>query len=137
MDWMMTYQHTMWPGQCCPPMAAMPVERLEDMYPEIYRRVHPKIRRKCECEDVPGNPSMFPNPTRAAVERMTDEIYRETCAELGIGYDDDMCGCDKRQIGFGGFPGFGGFGFGRRRFLRDLISVLLIRELLFRRGRPF
>ena len=141
MDYMDNYQ-MMWPYQCNSPMMEYPTERLEDMYPDIYRRVYPRVMQMCMMKDVPGNPEMYPNPSRAAVERMTDDIYRDVSAEMGYNEDDDSWGTmDDRQFApyyggpyYGGFYGYPGFGFGRRRFLRDLIGILLIRQLLGRRG---
>lgn len=119
------------------PMAAYPTEKLEDMYPEVYHCVYPKVKNLCAMMDVPGNPEMYPNPTRAAVERMTDQIYKMSCDDLG--YAEENVEYEKMEKGqrqpfgfYGGGPFFGG-----RRFLRDLAGILLIRELLGRRRIPY
>jgi hypothetical protein len=122
------------------PMMAYPAETLENMYPECYYKIYPRVKKMCEMYDTPNNPDMYPNPTRESIERMTDNIYADVFPELGYPEEEDMDypKGKGRQFGFG--PGFGptfgpGFGFGRRRrFLRPLISILLIRELLRRRG---
>jgi hypothetical protein len=113
------------PSPYCPPKTQYPVERLEDMYPEIYHRVYPKIMRVCAEKD---DPDMYPYPSRAMVESMTDEVYMRTVMEIGDPEDDGYGMMQGRQVA----P----FGFGRRRrLLRDLIRILLIRELLRRRRR--
>jgi hypothetical protein len=130
------YYNNVMPELCCSPMAQYPAERLEDMYPDIYHIVYPMVQETCMRKDTPNNPEMYPHPTRTGVERMTDEIYKRCCMEMGISEDDDCWGEFDRQFGGSfGMPFFGGgFGFGRRRFLRDLIGILLINQLLRRRG---
>ncbi len=122
-----------WIGQCLGfPSVAMPAERLEDMYPEVYRIVYPKVLNMCCMMDVPGNPEMYPHPRREAVERMVDEIFEQCVCEMG---DPEKWRDDEendRQFVTGIGPGFG-----RRRLLRDLISILLIRELIRRRPFPY
>lgn len=131
------------PSYCKSPLMKYPVESLQDMYPEIYHRVYPKVKSICMMMDNPSNPDMQPYPSREMVERMTDNIYRSTLAEMGETDGSDYETMERQffpgGFGPGGGPGFGpdfgpGFGFGRRRFLRDLIAILLIRELFRRRG---
>ncbi len=131
MNYMPCFQ-MMNPSLCCSPIAEYPTDKLENMYPEIYYRLYPKIRQRCIMMDVPGQQDMYPNPSRAAVERMTDDIYRELIYEMGMPEEDDCT--DDRQFVPYGVSGYQGYGFGGRRFLRDLVGVLLIRELLGRRG---
>lgn len=121
--------------QATMPIAPHHIEQLECMYPQIYHVVFPKIRDMCMMMDLPGNPDMFPCPRREVVERMVDDIYARVVAEIGDpeGYEG-FAGADGRQFGvFGGFTPFGGFGFGRRRLLRDIIGILLLRQLIGRR----
>lgn len=98
-------------------------EHLEAMYPDIYNRVYPTVQMCCEIYDVPSNPGFYPYPTRAAVEQMTEYIYQNvaTAAEPQV----------NQEFGYG----YGGYGYGGG-FLRPLITILLIRELL-RRRRPY
>jgi hypothetical protein len=120
------------------------------MYPDIYHMVYPRIQQVCAEMDVPGNPDMYPYPSRAAVERMTEDIYRQIEADMEYCGDNDRTGEGDRQIApyYGAGPYLGGYygapfygygypafsGYGGRRFLRDLVGILLIRQLLGRRG---
>jgi hypothetical protein len=108
------------------PCSGSPIESLGSMYPEIYHRVYPKVRDMCMIMDTPANPGMYPAPNRAIVERMVDDIYRRTVAEIGDP-DGHFREGDERQ-----FTAFSG-----RGLLRDLIFILLIRELFRRRGRVY
>lgn len=110
------------------PMATMPTRELETMYPQMYYHVHPAVQGYC---DMMGFRSgMDFSPTREQLDSMVDDIYRNVEGQLPAEEGE----LESRQP-FGGFGGgFGGFG--RRRFLRDLIAILLIRELL-RRRRPW
>ncbi len=138
------------------PMMQYPAENLESMYPRCYHVIYPRVMRECEMMYT-QYPTMTA-PSREMIHQMTNRIYDEVEPMLaeddmkemdmqymqnshmdGMGSDYDMYS-DTRQFGglggFGGgfFPGF--FPRPRRRFLRDLISILLIRQLL-RRRRPF
>jgi len=111
------------------------VERLE-----VYVSGHLPLcvsggKKTCEMYDVPANNYMCPSPSRAVVEQMADQIYNIVVINYGI--RDDIHPMPRQFVGPGFIgPGFGGVFFGRG-FLRDLITILLIRELLFRRGRFF
>lgn len=88
----------------------VPYEHLEAMYPEMYWRINPMIMTYTEMYDVPSNPGFYPYPTRAAVEQMADAIYQQAIADPNFPME--------RQ---------------GRGFLRSLILILLIRQLLHRR----
>lgn len=88
----------------------MNYEHLEAMYPEVYWRINPMVMRYTEMYDVPSNPGFYPYPTRAMVEQMTDTIYQQVMADPNFPME--------RQGG---------------SFLRSLILILLIRQLLRRR----
>ncbi|MBZ4647107.1 MAG: hypothetical protein PWR27_2082 [Petroclostridium sp.] len=93
-------------------------------YPDIYYVIHPMVRRKCEMMDTPYNPMMQPYPSYEMVEQMTDEIVEE----LRMSHPDMM-----RDYGIQSESETEQF-FGPRGLLRALIAILLIRELLRRRG---
>lgn len=111
---------------------------LEECYPEIYKIVYPMIKVKCD--------NFRGNITNDQIENMTDEIYfaldssetvenrsTNTTSVTNIGKttvdkkvetkinDKEIEHRETRQI---------------NRSLRDLIQILLIRELLNRPGRP-
>lgn len=121
----------------CSPIANYPSESLESMYPDIYNRVYPKVQHMCNMMDTPNNPQMYPCPRREAVERMTDDIYMQVMNEMDENYWDTMT---QQQIpGYDDYYG-GGYrrgSFRRGGFLRDIVSIILIRELLGRRRRRF
>lgn len=96
---------------------------LENSYPEIYKIVYPMITKKCE--NVRES-----NITKNDIENMTDEIYYalESKNEIQVNIKkrpevkvSEATG-ERRQLNGG---------------LRDLIQILLIRELLNRRIPPF
>lgn len=96
---------------------------LENSYPEIYKIVYPMITKKCEN-------ARESNITKDDIENMTDEIYYalESKNETQVNIKkrpevkvSETTG-EKRQLNGG---------------LRDLIQILLIRELLNRRRPPF
>ncbi|KXG79000.1 hypothetical protein [Thermotalea metallivorans] len=89
---------------------------VERMYPEIYHRIYPHVCRICDREDHPYNHRMYPFPKREIIDRMVDEVY-------GQMEEDEMY---RTPDGFGS----------QRNLLRDLIAILLIRELLDRRRFP-
>jgi hypothetical protein len=110
------------------PMMQMPQEQLESMFPRCYHIIMPEVENMCHRMFCMHGP-MF-NPNRQMLESMVDEIDRKVCDDVDMDYQDfDKCD-DDRQFGFGGFGG------GRRRFRRDLITILLLRSIL-RRRRPF
>ncbi len=92
-----------------PPYATEP---LDTMYPDIYYHVYPTVKQYCEMYDNPNNPGCYPYPTRVAVEQMTTQIYQKVTMVTSYPLE--------RQDGGG--------------LLRPIILILLIRELLRRRG---
>lgn len=111
------------------PMMEMPHEQLESMYPRCYHIITPEVERQCDmmCSQYG---TMY-TPTRQQLENMVDEIDNKVGSDVDADYQDYE---DKDDRQFGGFGG-GQFG-GRRRFRRDLISILLLRALRRRRRRP-
>lgn len=99
---------------------------LDKCYPEIYKIVYPMIRTKCD--------NFRGNVNNEEIENMTDEIYYaldsdvsktiEKTVEKKVDTKVNEKTVENRQT--------------RQinRNLRDLIKILLIRELLNRPGRP-
>lgn len=116
------------------PMMEMPQEQLESMYPRCYFIIYPEVYRHCDM--LCANYGTMCNPSRRQIEAIVDDIDNRVGADVDADYQDDDNDKDKdddnRQFGMG--FGVGPFG-GRRRFRRDLIRILLLREL-FRRRRP-
>ncbi|HBI26190.1 MAG: hypothetical protein PHX16_07845 [Syntrophaceticus sp.] len=94
-------------------------EQLEDMYPYVYCRVYPHVEQMCEMYDTSSNPDFYPCPRSHAVERMADEICSRVMLEMRDAADDEDM--STRQF--------------RGGLFRDLVFILLIRELLRRRRR--
>lgn len=84
---------------------------LADLYPDIYRRVYPSVTEVCDQYDIWGNPRMYPRVDPTLLDEMVDMVYRR---EIANPY--------AQQFTSG-------------RIFRDLISILIIRELLGRRRR--
>ncbi|WZL73448.1 hypothetical protein QBE52_01575 [Clostridiaceae bacterium 35-E11] len=85
------------------------------IYPEIYRELHPYVKKVCEREDHMYNPMMHPFPNQEAMENMINEIYENYNEEKKYRKAD-------RGYGSGGI-------------IRDIITIILIGELLGRRRR--
>ena len=99
---------------------------LERMYPEVYRVVYPMVCFACDNIRTPVTEEML--------DMMTDDIYDRVEADGRINVDisvevrNNEAVQENRQRR----PRR------RNRFLRDLIRILLLRELLRRRHRrPF
>ncbi len=106
------------------PMMEMPQDQLQTMFPRCYHIIMPEVGRMCDRMCAQYGP-MF-NPSRQMLDSMVDDIDNRVGADVDMDYQD-FDGCENRQFGFDGFGG------GRRRFRRDLISILLLRSLLNRR----
>lgn len=104
-------------------MSNMQRQELENCYPEIYRIVYPMIQKACA--------QNFNSLTREQIDKMTDEIYfaiedREMTENRN---KDEKTAkstetTENRQTMF------------RNPNLRDIIRILLLRELLGRPGFP-
>lgn len=92
--------------------SVFPHEPLDAMYPDIYYRVYPMVKQMCEMYDTPSNPGFYPYPSRTSVAQMSEQICQRVMRDMGESFNPD----------------------GRRGFLRSLVLILLIRELLRRRG---
>lgn len=106
------------------PMVSMPEQQLESMYPRIYHAVFPEVVRCCDRCDMTYGPMHI--PTREQLNIMIDDVYTKVEGDVNIIITQESMEPESRQ-----------FGFGRRPLLRGLIGILLIRELLRRRRRPF
>ena len=111
-----------------PTMAPMEIysDDLERMYPEVYRVVYPMVCFACDNIRTPVTEEM--------IDMMKDDIYDRVEAdgrinvEVSVEVRNDEEVQENRQTR----PRR------RNRFLRDLIRILLLRELLRRRPRrPF
>lgn len=102
---------------------------LEHLYPEVYRVIYPMVRSSCDRIQIPGT-----NITDDMITRMTDDIYDRVKAdgrinvEVTVEFRDndtkEASSSETRQRR----P--------RNRYLRDLIRILLLRELFRRRRFP-
>ena len=109
------------PGQGCP--MVMQEQQLESMYPNIYNIVNPAVEKHCDnIQMMYGNAYI---PSKEHIEAATDNILSEVESKVDAEIAKEA-GAGERQFGFGG-----------RRVLRNLIGILLIRNLLGRRRRPF
>lgn len=106
-------------------------DELERMYPEVYRVVYPMVCFACDNIRTPVNEQM--------IDMMTDDIYDRVEAdgriniELSVEVRDSKLSIEEtKENRQRPRPRR------RNRFLRDLIRILLLRELLGRRQRfPF
>lgn len=110
----------------------MSCDDIEQLYPEVYRVVYPMVCSSCDRIQFPNAPV-----TDEMVTRMTDDIYDrvETDGRINIevnvttevrensnSSDSSVETRQRRRP--------------RNRFLRDLIRILLLRELFRRRRFP-
>ena len=108
------------------PMFEIPQDQLEAMFPKCYYIIYPEVNHHCDMLNKMYG-TMY-NPSRKQLEEIVDEIDNSVGSYVDAEYQEDDHDTENRQ--------FGHFGSGsRRRFRRDVISILLLRELL-RRRRP-
>lgn len=112
------------PGQMYP-VATMAEEQLERMYPRVYHIIYPEVIQCCDTIDMTCG--FFNVPSCEEVERMVEDICtrKEKDVELALKQECRETG-EERQLALGG-----------RRLFRNLVTILLIRELIRRRRRPF
>ena len=107
---------------------------LERMYPEVYRVIYPMVCSACDR-------IQFPNTTISEdmVTRMTDDIYDRVESDGRINIEVNVT-TEVRENNDSKISNETRQRRPRNRFLRDLIRILLLRELLRRRrrfpGRP-
>lgn len=94
-------------------------KQAEKMYPDNYNKMYPYVIRKCNEKDLEEDTNMNPFPNQETFDEMVDEIYEEYQRDNGnkgnSGKNHNMM---RRYDGY---------------FGRDLIGILLLRELLGRR----
>ncbi len=84
--------------------------RLMEMYPDIHRRIYPRVQEVCQHMDVMSNPRMYPYVDPTLMDEMIQQVYEIEARDATTQ---------------------------QRGYLRDLISILFIRELLGRRRRYY
>jgi len=104
-------------------IANMTEQQLENMYPNSYKVVMPVIENKCNQLDMNSGP--YSVPSKEDIDKMADDITKEVEADVEKAIIKDSTNAERQ------------FGFGGRHLLRDFVSVLLLRELIRRRRRPF
>ena len=105
------------------PMLTMTEQQLENMYPNVYHIVNPVVEK--HCDELEMKYGKMYCPTKEQVEAITDNIVKEVEADVTAAIEKEG-GQAEIQLGFGG-----------RRLLRNLVGILLIRNLLGRRRHPF
>lgn len=101
----------------------MPEYQLENMYPNVYFIIYPEVAR--HCDDFDRDCCCMRLPSREEVERMVDNIAMKVQPEVEASLEQGMREDEPRQFGFAG-----------RGLFRNLIGILLLRELFDRRHRP-
>jgi hypothetical protein len=105
------------------PEEEMPEYQLENMYPSSYYIIYPEVIRQCDMYDQ--NYGSMALPSQEEVARMAESITNNSAAQVETAMNQQMRDGEMRQLGFAG-----------RGLLRDLVGVLLLRELFGRRHRP-
>ena len=102
---------------------------LERMYPDTYRIVYPMVVSACDMVRMPVTEEM--------VDRMTDDIYDRAANDSRINIDINVEIENREENNDRQISGETRQRRPRRRnrFFRDLIRILLLRELLRRRRR--
>lgn len=103
-------------------------DNLERMYPDTYRIVYPMVVSACNTVTMPVTEEML--------DRMTDDIYDRAMVNSSINVDinigiESREDNENRQIS----SNMNQRRPRRNRFFRDLIRILILRELLERRPR--
>lgn len=103
--------------------------KIEELYPDIYRVVYPIVCRECNMNTMPI--------TEECIEKMTDNVYKSIEVDLKLNTNvniefrkSDNRNASNRQIENRE---------DRQRnnnFLRDLIKILILRELLKGDNKP-
>ncbi len=101
-------------------------------YPELYYKVYPMVQQ-CVIRYYPPYMPIYMMPDDDMMEVMVDEVYDEMCKECPEIDKDPIerkkSFAKKRSTQQRPY-------YGRRRIFRDLISILILRELMRRRRYP-
>lgn len=122
-EWM-PYMQTMGIPNQMYPMVTMSEHHLERMYPRVYYIIYPEVVRYCDMMDMTYGSMHIPTPEE--IKRITDDISVKVEVDVEVAIKKDSRESEERQLGLVG-----------RGLLRSLIGILLLRELLRRRRRPF
>lgn len=98
------------------PMVDMDEQRLEEMYPQIYFIIYPVVINQCDRMDYQRGDLYA--PTREEFDGMVEDVHSRVCDNLD---ENKQLGIDIKQWRRGSGE------------LRDLISIILLREILQRR----
>jgi hypothetical protein len=90
------------------------------MHGENYHRMMPYVMKTVDRMEKKGDMIYVEHPDKEMVERMSEEAYNNMIRDMPEMADEQD---EERQFG------------GRRRFGRDLITILLLSQLLGRRRR--
>lgn len=107
---------------------------LERMYPETYRIIYPMVCSSCD------SISMSMPISEANIDSMVDNIYDRVVADgrISLEYSSELESRDSKEDNKESRQNINVRPRRPNRFLRDLIRILLLRELLRRRPRfPF
>ncbi|WP_416198273.1 MAG: DUF4129 domain-containing protein [Sporanaerobacter sp.] len=96
-------------------------------YPELYYRIYPKVMSTIS-KNV-DNLSVAGNVSEDEVDKMVDEVYEQMLAECPEIGEDPM----ERRQRYSRYKAMQRPYYGRGRIVRDIISIILISELLRRR----
>lgn len=103
------------------PMVDMEEEKLKMMYPDIYHRVMPLVYQHCDKHEKEHGTMHC--PSKKDIDDMCDKIYKMIKDDLDDSCEEDDD--DNMRVRR----------YGRKRAVRDLISVLLLGEFIGRRRR--
>lgn len=120
MPYMNSYMQMMDMPNYCYQMAGMPEKQLESMYPKVYITIFPVVQHHCDMMDMKYG--MMHIPTCEQLDSMTESIVKIVVPDVEVIITQEERE-GERQLEFGG-----------RRLLRDLVTILLLRELIQRRS---
>ncbi|MTI67272.1 MAG: hypothetical protein FH753_11840 [Firmicutes bacterium] len=103
-----------------------------NQYPELYYGVYPKVQ-DCINKYYPPYVPIYQMPDNEQMDTMVEEIYKECIEEYPEINQDSK---ERRIMARGISPQQRPF-YGRRRIFRDLLSIIIIGELLRRRRYPY